>query len=133
MESTTGSKTTSRRRFALGAAWAVPAMAVSVAAPAYADSGRTVPTFTLATRCNGSNSKIRVTITPILTAISYTIQYSLDPTFAGGTTTSTGTSTQVDTVNLTNGTYYFRVRANYAGGGVSDYSASQQIVLNCPR
>ena len=133
MESTTGSKTTSRRRFALGAAWAVPAMAVSVAAPAYADSGRTVPTFTLATRCNGSNSKIRVTITPIPTAISYTIQYSLDPTFAVGTTTSTGTSTQVDTVNLTNGTYYFRVRANYAGGGVSDYSASQQIVLNCPR
>ena len=133
MESTTESKTTSRRRFALGAAWAVPAMAVSVAAPAYADSGRTVPTFTLATRCNGSNSKIRVTITPILTAISYTIQYSLDPTFAVGTTTSTGTSTQVDTVNLANGTYYFRVRANYAGGGVSDYSASQQIVLNCPR
>lgn len=105
MPTTDSPQKISRRSIAAGAAWAVPAVLVSTAAPAFAVSNPVAGCFTIdlatATRTGtqGTSGKLSGTSTSTSGAISYSISQARNsglPQGPGTTTASAPTSTQGD-------------------------------------
>jgi len=66
-----------------------------------------------------------------LAATPYTVEWSQDPTFASGVSSSTSTTTSfTQPLSLVNGTWYFRVRAQDAVGNASAYSTAGSITIS---
>ncbi len=62
---------------------------------------------------------------------AYTVQWSTDSTFSTGVNSSTSTTNSfTHSTALTNGTWYFRVKATDNAGNTSSYSSNGSVVIN---
>ena len=132
MDTQAGTSGVSRRKLVKGAAWAVPAVAVAVTSPAYAESKQVPgpPTITSVTQVSPCGTLVTWTAAPE-TAISgesktFTIQYSVTSTSDWITlTTTTGTSYTISDPQI-QGMARVRVIANN-GAGASTPSAPAPV------
>ena len=117
MDTQAGTRGVSRRRLVKGAAWAVPAVAVVAASPAYAASSKPTPPegvgFSKTTSCGTT-----VTWSAVSGATGYDLQYSVDGTnwLPSAPVTTTSTTYTFDTPTYPNNISNVRVRSKNIHG-----------------
>ncbi len=114
----------SRRTLAKGAAWAVPAVAVAVGAPAYAFSKLPAPTGPFSASLTACNEATVSWGEP--SGVQYQVEYSVNGTDFKGATTVTGTSTTVTAGGTEN------IRAVQVRRYDSDEAYSDWVIYTIP-